>query len=320
MSTNVALITGGTGFIGHFLVKEFLKDHKIICIVRPGTKNLARLDEVKDFVTFIEHDIKKSYDHLYEQLKDVTLVLHAGGNPSTEDSIHNPQLVIEENVLGTFQILQLARKLKNLRRFFYYAAAEVFGPIPVGTDSHPNDAFNCVSPYGASKAGGEELCVSYSYTFGVPVSITHITNTFGQRSQTKRFPVIAIRNILNDEPVTIHTSSDGTAGGRRWFHAGDVALHTRFILDHQKNLCEKWNSSGQEFIDNAVLTVMIGDMLKKKPVIKFESLSRVGHEPYFSISPSKLYELGWVEPVNMEGRLDETVQWYKNNREWLSRE
>lgn len=309
------LITGGTGFIGHFLVKEFLNDYEVICLVRPGTKNLVRINNFKS-VKIVEHDIRESLDE--SLFKDVKVILHAGGNPSSESSVKDPLSVVLDNVVGTTNMLELARKI-NLDRFVYYGAAESFGPIAPGTNSFEDDAYNSVSPYAASKAGGEELCVAYSKTFGVPVSIIHIANTFGEMSQSNRLPVVAIKNILNEKPITFYADDKGSYGGRRWFHADDVAQHTRFILTHQRQQCEKWNSAGPTFINNFDFVTMIAKLLDKEFSYEVKKFDRAGHDTYFSISPRKIYERGWKPLFTFEERLNQTINWYKNNPEWLER-
>jgi dTDP-glucose 4,6-dehydratase len=313
------LITGAAGFIGHFLVKEFVNDHDIVCLLRSNSKNLVRLDEFSGRIRIINHDIRQPYDNLFDELKDVEIILHAGGNPSAEASLNDPTAVVMDNVVGTLHLLELARKL-SLKRFVYYSAGEIFGPIPVHTDSAETDAYNSVSPYSASKAGGEELCVAYAKAFGVPVSAIHITNTFGQRSQCNRLPVIAIRKLLNNEPIDIHIDRSGFVGGRRWFHAGDVARHTRFILDNQKTDCEKWNSSGPMWMTNQVFVEKIANVMGVQPKFNIVTTNRPGHEAYFSITPAKLYEQGYSDCVTIEQRLQETVDWYKENSQWLTRE
>lgn len=312
------LITGGTGFIGHFLVKEFIKDHNVICCVRPGTQNLERLAEILDKITVIEHNIRDNYDDIFDQLKHVNIILHLGGNPSSEDSINNPTSVVHDNVIGTLNVLELARRL-DIERVFYYSAGEIFGPVEKGCSSKENDAYNSVSPYAASKAAGEELCIAYAHTFKVPVSITHITNTFGERSQSNRFPVIAIRKILNNEKIIIHSDKEGNIGGRRWFHAEDVALQTRFILNNQSSLYEKWNSSGKKFISNLDFAQLIATQMDKKLVYEIQEISRAGHDSFFSLDSSKIYNRGWEEPINIEGRISQTVDWYLKNQNWLVR-
>lgn len=311
------LITGGTGFIGNFLVKEFINDYSIICLIRPDTKNLKRLRDISDRVEFITHDIRLSCDGIFDKLSKVNIILHAGGNPSSEDSLNNPLISIADNIISTAHLLEVARKLPIIDRFVYYSAGEVFGPISEGTDSYENDKYNCISPYAAAKASSEELCIAYSASYGVPISITHITNTFGEMSQPNRFPVIVIRKILNDEKLTIHTKGDGSQIGRRWFYASDVASHTRFILNNQKTICEKWNSSGSRFINNLEFAKLIATALNRNLRYELEPVSRVG-QSYFSISPSKLYNLGWKEEISTEDKLIKTVNWYQNNRNWLT--
>jgi dTDP-glucose 4,6-dehydratase len=311
------LITGGTGFIGSYLVREFINDHQVVCLVRPGTKNLDRLKGLD--IQYIEHDIKNSCISLLDQLKDVEMILHAGANPSSASSIENPLECVQDNVVGTLNLLELSRRL-NLKRFVYYSSAEIFGPIPIGHDSRENDAYNSNSPYAASKAGGEELCLAYSNTFKIPVSVIHLNNTFGPRCQSARLPVIIIKKLLNDEVLDIHAGANGEVGGRRWMFAGDVASHTRFLLSNQENKCEKWNSAGLSFIDNLSFAKMIAKAMNKELKYNLVSVDRPGHDLCFSVDPSKFSNLGWVPERTTEERLAETVEWYLDNKEWLTRE
>ena len=309
------LVTGGTGFIGHYLVQEFINDYELICLVRPDSKNLTRLEEYLDKIKIIEHDIKYPLDSIVDQLLDVEVILHAGGNPSAADSLNNPIMSVNDNVLGTAHLLELSRKL-NLTRFVYYSSSEVFGPVPIGTDSNEYDAYNSNSPYAATKAAGEELCIAYSKSFNIPVSIFHINNTFGLKSQPNRLPVIIIKKILNGEELDIHVGNN-VIGGRRWFHAGDVASHTRFVLVNQTQSCDKWNSAGARFISNLDLALLISDIMGKELKYNLVPVDRPGHDLCFSINPKKLYDLGWKEPKPFLTRLEETVHWYLKNQHWL---
>jgi len=308
------LITGGTGFIGHYLIREFLIDHKVVCLVRPDSKNLDRLLEFYENIEIVRHDIKDTLPNI----PNVDIILHAGANPSAANSINDPIGAIKDNVLGTVNLLEFARK-SEVSKFVYYSSGEVFGPVPIGSDSHEDDRYNSNSPYAASKAAGEEICIAYSNTFGIPVSIIHINNTFGLRCQANRLPVIIINKLLNNEELKIHVGPNQEVGGRRWFYAGDVASHTRFILNHQTLNCEKWNSAGKDFINNLEFAKTIAKLMNKELIYSLVPVDRPGHDLCFSIDPTKLYSLGWTEPLSFEDRLKETINWYLVNTEWLLR-
>ena len=317
------LITGATGFIGHNLVEEFINDYKIICLVRPGTKNLERLYPWYDKITIIDHDIRNkiNIEKHSSLLLNIDVILHAAGNPSSASSLNDPTSVVHDNVVGTINLLELARET-GVSKFVYYGAAESFGPNNFASKPFSEEApYNSVSPYGASKASGAEFCISYSKSFGVPVSIINIANTFGERSQSNRLPVVVIRNILNHQ-TTKFTIQGGVVGGRNWFHAADLALHTRFILDNQKTTCEKWNSSGNWFRSNLVIALDIAKCMDADLDYELVEGDLTNHQTsmlFNSISPKKLYDSGYKDKFTYEERLKQTVEWYKMNPLWLER-
>ena len=308
------LITGANGFIGHYLAEEFVRDHRVICVVRPGSTNMIRLEEFVNDIEIIEHDIKNPCDNL----PATDIILHAGANPSAADSLSNPTASIMDNVLGTLNLLEHARHT-GVERFVYYSSSEVYGPVAIGQDSQVTDAYNSNSPYAAGKAAGEELCLAYANSFNVAASIIHINNTFGPRCQSNRLPVIIIRKLLNNETLDIHVGPSELIGGRRWFYAGDVASHTRFILQTQSARCEKWNSAGNKFINNLEFAQHIAQIMGCELQYSLVPVDRPGHDLCFSGDPGKLYELGWQAPDSHEVRLTQTVEWYINNPEWLTR-
>ena len=308
------LITGANGFIGHYLAEEFVRDHRVICVVRPGTTNMDRLQHLIDSVEIIEHDIKNPC----LGLPAADIILHAGANPSAADSLINPTASIMDNVLGTLNLLEHARHT-GTDRFVYYSSGEVYGPVAIGQDSQITDAYNSNSPYAAGKAAGEELCLAYANSFDVPVSVIHINNTFGPRCQSNRLPVIIQRKLLFNECLDIHVGPSGLIGGRRWFYAGDVASHTRFILHAQTSHCEKWNSAGHKFINNLEFAQHIAQIMERELQYSLVPVDRPGHDLCFSVDPGKLYQQGWQAPASFEQRLTETVKWYQDNPKWLTR-
>ena len=125
--------------------------------------------------------------------------------------------------------------------------------------------------------------------------------------------------MLNDEILDIHMGANNSIGGRRWFHAADVALHTRFILDNQTLITEKWNSAGNEFINNLDFAKMISTILGKQLNYKLVPIQRAGHDPFISIDPFKIYQRGWKQVISTKDRLADTVNWYRKNQEWLTK-
>jgi dTDP-glucose 4,6-dehydratase len=222
-------------------------------------------------------------------------------------------------LVGLALLMILRARHTGVERVVYYSSGEVYGPVPIGHDSQTTDAYNSNSPYAASKAAGEELCLAYTNSFDVPVSVVHINNTFGPRCQSNRLPVIIIRKLLNNETLDIHVGPGGLIGGRRWFYAGDVADHTRFILETQTARCEKWNSAGSRFIDNLEFAQTIARLMNCELSYQLIPVDRPGHDLCFSVDPGKLYDQGWQAPKTFEVRLGETVDWFLANPDWLTR-
>lgn len=318
------LITGAAGFIGHHLVEEFINDYQIICLVRPGTKNLDRLYPFYDKITIIDHDIRNkiNIEKFSSLLLNVEVVLHAGGNPSSASSLNDPASIVYDNVVGTVNLLEYARSV-GVSNFVYYGAAESYGPREVGTgrSAIESDQYVCMSPYGASKASGAEFCAAYSKSFGLPVSVVNIANTFGKMSQPNRLPVVIIKNILNKQKTTLATHEQ-MVGGRNWFHAADVASHTRFIIDNQKTIYEKWNSAGSVYKTNLTLALDIASLMGEELNYELVETREVNHQTkmlYNSISPKKLYDAGYTDKFTYKERLQQTIEWYKMNPLWLER-
>ena len=302
------LITGAAGFIGHFLVKEFCDDYNVICMIRP-MGNTDRLKDYLDKVKIIQHNLSLPFNPL--MVDDVDVILHAGGNPSSAISIDKPIQTAYENVLGTVHMLELARA-KKVEHFVFYGAAESYGQL-LGVSEPESSPYDCYSPYAASKASGSEFTAAYSRSYGIKASVINIANTFGERCQEDRFPIVAMKKILAGENVPFY-SANGVGSGRRWFHAHDVALHTRFILDNQKEDFEKWNSSGREFMSNLVFANQLAKVMQKPLKWESRSLDPNSHAAKLysnNIDPDKLYFNGYKEKYSFEERLSQMWEWYK---------
>jgi dTDP-glucose 4,6-dehydratase len=337
------LITGGAGFIAHHLIYYLLKntDWEIISLDRLDySGNLNRLNDIlsefsekqKSRIKVVYHDLKSEINPwITKEIGKVDIILHLAAGSHVDRSIDFPMEFVLDNVVGTANILEYARKInqsQDLERFVYFSTDEVFGPAPVGIDYKENDRYNSTNPYSASKAGGEELSVAYENTYGLPVYITHTMNVFGERQHPEKFIPMCIKKIRDGELVTIH--SDKTKkipGSRHYIHAEDVAEAIYFILTNNlKNKvdfggakCPKFNIVGSEELNNLELAKIIANSQGKElnyEMVDFHS-SRPGHDLRYSLSGEKMKQLGWQPSIKLTERIKQVVQWSLNNQNWI---
>lgn len=330
MKTKTVLITGGAGFIGHHLISFFLRNtnYKIISIDRldfAGTYN--RISEIiKDNnkwikrVKIVWHDLKAEINPIVKkQISKPDIILHVAAASHVDRSIKDPMSFVLDNVVGTVNILNYARTIKNLEKFLYFSTDEVFGPAPKKLKYLENDRYNSGNPYAASKAGAEEMCLAYQNTFKLPVLITHTMNVIGQRQHPEKYLPKIINHIIKNKKLTIHSNKNKTkAGSRFYIHAEDVADAVNFIINNG-NIGEKYNIVGVKEIDNLKLAKKVSKYMQKELKYKFVDFhsSRPGHDLRYAISGEKLKKMGWKPKKNLENRIRETVSWTLKNKNWL---
>jgi dTDP-glucose 4,6-dehydratase len=322
------LITGGCGFIGHHIIEHFLKttDWNII-VFDKLTYASSGYDRVRDIEAFdnkrvsffaLEMSTEISEGILKETEDKVNYILHLGAETHVDKSIINPEPFVLSNVVGTMHMLNYARKLNNLEAFVYFSTDEVFGPAPENIQYKEWDRYNSTNPYAATKAGGEELTLSYMNTYKLPGFITHTMNVFGERQHPEKFIPMTIKNILNGNTVYIHSNVAKTKSGTRFYiHARNVASALHFLLNKFQQR-EKYNITGSKEVSNFELAEMIAKILNKE--LKYEFIdfhsSRPGHDLRYSLDGTKLKELGWSPPMDFEECLQRTVIWIKERDFW----
>ena len=335
------LITGGAGFIAHHVIDKILSttDWGIITLDRLDfSGNLNRLKEVVSSypekeqrrVRVVHHDLKAELNpEIIASIGHVDLISHLAAGSHVDRSITYPLEFVMDNVVGTANILDYARKLDNLERFAYFSTDEVFGPAPKGVNYKENDRYNSTNPYSASKAGAEELVVAFENTYGLPSIITHTMNVFGERQNPEKYIPMVIKKARDGEVVTVHSNQEKTvAGSRHYIHAEDVADALMFLFNYNISSmepdetgakCQKFNIVGKDEIDNLSLAQFIAKVQNKNlnyEMIDFHS-QRPGHDLRYALDGTKMKKMGW-EPDSAYDRLESVVNWSLKNDRWLS--
>ena len=322
------LITGGCGFVGHHFIEHYLKttDWDIVTFDKL-TYAASGLDRVRDInvyddkrVTFFTVDFTREISEgVIRECADVDYILHLGAETHVDNSIDDPKPFVYSNVVGTYNMLEFARKCIDLKAFVYFSTDEVFGPAPHGVNYKEWDRYNSTNPYSATKAGGEELVLAYMNTYGVKGFITHCMNIFGERQHPEKFIPICIRKIETGELVTIHGTPDKINSGSRFYiHARNVANAIHFLLDKFEQR-EKYNIVGEKELSNLELAQIIADVIGKDlnyEIVDFHS-SRPGHDLRYALDGGKMEKLGWDVPMTIYQTIESVVKWTLENRKWM---
>jgi len=321
------LITGGCGFIGHHLVQHIMlnADWDIVIVdkLTYATKGLDRIREMgylnSDRVKLFTFDLATPLsDGIKQEIGEVDIIAHLAAETHVDNSIADPVLFVQNNIMSTTYILEYARGLKSLKRFLYFSTDEVYGPAFDDCLYSEDDRHNPKNPYSASKAGAEHICVAYENTYGVPVIIVNAMNVIGERQLCEKFVPLAMGKILRNETLYIHCYKDMTPGSRFYIHARNVADAVLHILKNGE-VGESYNIAGEQEVDNLELVKTIADIMGKEPkyeMVDFHS-GRPGHDLRYGLNGSKLEKLGWAPPKTFRKSLEKTVLWTMDNRQWI---
>lgn len=340
------LITGAAGFFGSHLVEHLLRntDWELVLLdkLAYASNGMSRLRDIKVF------DQQKNRVSMYcidvsypistgveKEIGAVDYIVHLAAETHVDRSIEDPRPFVQSNVVGTMEMLQLARKMNGrLKGYLQFSTDEVFGPCFEGAPAFKEWArYNPTNPYSACKAAADMLCLAWANTYGIPLIITHCMNIFGERQHPEKFIPMVVRKILRSETIYVHTDPSRTkAGSRAYIHGRNVATAVQFILENVKTplglkLKEKYNIVGEKEIDNLALATMIHSIMEetvnrkldfKVEMVDFHS-SRPGHDLRYALDGRKLADLGWEPPKTFEDSLRKTVEWMVNpgNISWL---
>jgi dTDP-glucose 4,6-dehydratase len=312
------LVTGGAGFIGSAFVRHMVKTypHYNIIVLDKLTYagNLDNLLPVSDEPNykFEKGDIAdESRVKDLVDLHNIDAIVNFAAESHVDRSILDPHAFIHTDVVGTYILLETARKL-GVVRFHQVSTDEVYGTIPAGF-FREGDPLEPNSPYAASKAGGELMVRAYHQTYGLHTTVTRGSNTFGPYQYPEKLAPFFITEALDNRPLPLY--GDGLQV-RDWLHVDDHAYAVDLIL-HQGKPGEIYNIGGENERTNREVTLLILEALGKPTSLIRHVEDRPGHDRRYALTNDKLrQDLGWSPTRHFESALRETVQWYQQNEWW----
>jgi dTDP-glucose 4,6-dehydratase len=340
------LVTGGAGFIGanfcHYWSKAHPTDRLVVLDALTYAGNLASIEALlaEKRLRFVRGDICDSAQVgalLAEEHIDT--IVNFAAETHVDRSIHDPQLFLRTNVMGTHTLLERARALwrdgAQAMRFHHVSTDEVYGSLgpndPAFTEDTP---YAPNSPYSASKASADHFVRAYSKTYGLPCTISNCSNNYGAYQFPEKLLPLCILNILEGRELPLY--GDGLQV-RDWLHVSDHCRAIDTIISYSP-AAETWNVGGNSNYPNVRVVEQVCDLVdaqfgarpelhtrfphsapatghRARSLIRYVS-DRPGHDRRYAVDSSKIARLGFAPQVDLAAGLESTVKWYLENQAW----
>jgi len=333
-------VTGGAGFIGsnftHYVFKDTSFEGKIINVDKltyaGNLENLAKIDDKyggKRY--FFERADIGDFDKIKEIFKkyDIDTIVNFAAESHVDRSIFGPKEFVQTNIMGTFNLLEVARECwRNMEKeeilFHHVSTDEVYGSVEDGGYFYETTAYKPNSPYSASKASSDHLLRAYYKTYGLPVTISNCSNNYGPYQFPEKLIPLMILNILEEKNLPVY--GDGR-NVRDWLYVEDHCSAIWEILN-KGEAGQTYNIGGENEWENIKLVNFlcekIGQLQGKdkdyyKKLITFVK-DRPGHDRRYAINCDKIKQkLSWRQKFDFEEGLNMTIKWYMDNKSWVGR-
>lgn len=311
------LVTGGCGFIGSNFVRYMLNKYKDIKICNvdkltyAGNPENLKDIENDDRYKFFKADISdNSAIEPIVKNESIDTIVNFAAETHVDRSIEKPGDFIMTDVYGAYVLLENARKY-NIEKFIQISTDEVYGSIDEGSFTEESP-LNPRNPYSASKAGGDRFAYSYYTTYDVPVIITRASNNYGPYQYPEKLIPLFVTNALEGKDLPLYGDGKNV---RDWLHVLDHCSGVDFVINHGVN-GEVYNIGGGNETENIEITNKIIDYLGKDQSCIKKVVDRLGHDRRYSLDCSKLRDMGWEPKYQFPDALEETIQWYVDNKDW----
>lgn len=334
------IVTGGAGFIGSAVIRHIIKntDNQVLNVDKlTYAGNLESLVDVEynPRYSFKQIDIcdAEAVGQAFDDFQP-DLIMHLAAESHVDRSIDGPAEFINTNIVGTYTLLEAARKYwqaledekKSTFKFHHISTDEVYGDLEGTTDLFTETtSYAPSSPYSASKASSDHLVRAWYRTYGLPVVITNCSNNYGPYHFPEKLIPLVILNALDGKPLPIYGKGDQI---RDWLYVEDHARALYKVVT-EGAIGKTYNIGGHNEKQNIEVVRTICAILDKlKPQSNgqpYESLitfvtDRPGHDVRYAIDASKIKnDLGWTPEETFDTGIRKTVEWYLNNLEWCRR-
>jgi len=309
------MVTGGSGFIGSNFIRYVLKKYPHYGIVNydkltyaGNPDNLKGLESSPNY-DFVHADIDDMDKAVYV-MRGCDAVINFAAESHVDRSIKSAREFMMTNVVGTQTLLEAARVVVP-SRFIHISTDEVYGSRNKGSFGE-KDPLAPSSPYSASKASSDLVCLSYMTTYGMPIIITRSSNNFGPYQYPEKLIPLLITNAIDDNPLPIYGDGKNI---RDWIFVEDNCAGIDAVL-HRGDVGKIYNIGGGMEVENIAIALKILKIVDKPESLITHVPDRLGHDRRYSIDSGRAAKLGWAPEKGFDEALKTTVDWYKTNESW----
>ena len=333
------LVTGGAGFIGSAVIRHIIQHTNNQVFNIDKLTYAGNLESLKGIDQHPNYQFKQIDICNTEQITAAidafqpNAIMHLAAESHVDRSIDGPAAFIQTNIVGTYTLLEAARKYwmsldveaQQNFRFHHISTDEVYGDLEGTTDLFTETtSYAPSSPYSASKASSDHLVRAWHRTYGLPVIVTNCSNNYGPYHFPEKLIPLVILNALDAKPLPVYGNGQQI---RDWLYVEDHARALYKVVT-EGVVGETYNVGGHNEKQNIEVVKTICKILDElKPQANgqtYESLitfvkDRPGHDLRYAIDATKIQnELGWTPTETFETGIRKTVEWYLNNQEWVA--